>query len=266
MLRLNVRTSRYKFYYNQIIISFLVEVFKNRIMKKVTTLILVLTFSIGFAQDTKSFFDKADVFFKTYVQNGKVDYKSIQENPESLKELMILVGTTSINKSDPKTHQAFYINAYNLSVIQGILYRYPVKSPLDIQGFFDKKSYIIAGEDITLNTLENTKLRANYPEEGRFHFVLVCAGLGCPPIIAEAYTPSALEAQLERQTKLALNNPSFIKVKGSKVQISMIFKWYKEDFTHNGSEIEYINKFRKTPIPTSAKVSYYTYDWTLNQL
>ncbi|MGK0175491.1 MAG: hypothetical protein ACI9AT_001878, partial [Ulvibacter sp.] len=68
----------------------------------------------------------------------------------------------------------------------------------------------------------------------------------------------------QKQTEIALNNPNFIKVKGDKVQLSQIFEWYKSDFIQDGSEIEYINRFRKEAIPKEAKVSYYNYDWGLN--
>jgi len=41
--------------------------------------------------------------------------------------------------------------------------------------------------------------------------------------------------------------------------------WYKGDFTQYGSEVKYINKFRNDPIDEGAKVSYYPYDWSLNE-
>ena len=129
--------------------------------------------------------------------------------------------------------------------------------------FFDTTKYDIGGTSITLNDIENKKLRAKF-NEPRFHFVLVCGALGCPPIISEAYTPALLDKQLQRQTTIALNNPNFIKVKGKKVQLSQIFEWYKGDFTQNGTEVDYINQFRKEAIPSKAKVSYYAYNWQLN--
>ena len=95
--------------------------------------------------------------------------------------------------------------------------------------------------------------------------MLVCAGLGCPPIISQAYQPETLEAQLQKQTEIALNNPNFIKVNGKKVQLSQIFEWYKEDFVRAGTEIEFINRFRREAIVEKAKVSYYNYDWRLNE-
>ena len=97
-------------------------------------------------------------------------------------------------------------------VIKGIIENYPVKSPLDIKGLFDKTTYAVGGKKITLNDIEHKLLRAQFNNDPRFHFVLVCAGLGCPPIIAEAYMPNTLDAQLTRQTKIALNSDNFIKV------------------------------------------------------
>lgn len=223
-----------------------------------------LSFSESNAQVVPSFFTETDGFFNSYVLNGKVDYKAIVASPELLNALLEKVKNIKVSPSDAPTYQAFWINAYNLSVIKGIINNYPLKSPLDKKGFFDKIKYDVGGTSITLNDIENKKLRAVFKKEARFHFVLVCAGLGCPPIINKVYKPASLEVQLQKQAEIALNNPNFIRVKGNKVQLPQIFEWYKGDFTHNGTEIDYINKFRKEHIPENAKVSYYNYDWRLN--
>jgi len=236
-------------------------------MKKLTILtitLIVLSFSESRAQGTQLFFEDADGFFNSYVSEGKVDYKAIMKSPELLNSLLEKAKNIEVSASDTNIYQAFWINAYNISVIKGIINNYPIKSPLDKQGFFDKITYDVGNTSITLNDIENKKLRGVFKKEARFHFVLVCAGLGCPPIINEAYKPSTLEAQLQEQTEIALNNPNFVKVKGKKVQISQIFEWYKGDFTQDGTEIEYINRYRKEAIPEKAKVSYYSYDWRLN--
>ena len=239
-------------------------------MKKRLTLTIlasILLFQFSMAQNVSDFFSKADTFFAEYVKNGKVAYKTIKENPSSLNELVDLANSISVSKSDKNTYQAFWINGYNLSVIKGIVANYPIKSPLDKAGFFDKTKYDIGGKSITLNDIENKLLRGNFPKEARFHFVLVCAGLGCPPIISNAYLPNTLESQLQKQTEIALNNPSFIKVKGKKVQLSQLFEWYKGDFTQGGkSQIDYVNQYRKEKIDSGAKIGYYPYDWTLNDI
>ena len=228
------------------------------------TLGLFLSFSFSYSQSLETFFSQTDDFLKQNVSNGKVDYQEIHNNPEKLDELISLAEKISVSKSDALKFQSFYINAYNLAVIKGVVDNYPIKSPLDKSGFFDKTTYKIAGESITLNDIENKKLRANFGD-ARFHFVLVCGAIGCPPLIAEAYIPSKLDAQLQTQAELALNNPNFIKIKKKRVELSEIFKWYKEDFVKNGDEIEYINQFRKEKIPSNTKISYYPYNWKLNE-
>ncbi|MGB3142836.1 MAG: DUF547 domain-containing protein [Maribacter sp.] len=229
--------------------------------------LLLVVFVQGItAQDPDMFFNKADAFFKTYITNGKVEYKALHEEPAILADLMELLKGVDVSNVNDYTYQAFWINAYNLQVIQGIVSNYPLKSPLDVDGFFDKNKHQIAGKEVTLNQIENELLRAKFPNEPRFHFVLVCAGLGCPPIIDEAYRPSTLNEQLKTQTEKALNDPKFIRVEGGEVKVSQIFEWYKSDFEKAGGVVNFINSYREPKIPEDNKVSYYPYDWTLNSV
>jgi len=228
-------------------------------------IVLLLSISVTSAQSTSEFFSKSDAFFKANVKKGKVTYKSIKDNPDALNQLLAMAKSISVSKDNVAEYQAFWINGYNLLVIDGIIKNYPIKSPLDKPGFFDKNKNEIGGTSITLNDIENKLLRKNFPKEARFHFVLVCGGLGCPPIINEAYTPYKLYEQLEQQTKLALNDPKFIQVNKNKVKISQIFEWYKGDFEHDGKVTDFINKYKSEKLPEKVKVSYYPYDWTLNE-
>nr|WP_272022049.1 DUF547 domain-containing protein [Olleya namhaensis] len=233
-------------------------------------LIILLVFCGLFsakAQTLDDFFIQTDAFLKAHVAKGKVDYKAVKENSETLTSILTIANKVSVTKADAKNYQAFWINAYNLSVIKGIVDNYPIASPLDKSGFFDKTTYSLAGKKVTLNTIENELLRGNF-KDARFHFVLVCGAIGCPPLIAEAYMPKTLEAQLEQQTKLALNDDYFIKVNDKKETVagSEIMKWYNEDFVQNGmTEIQFINKYRTNKIPENYKLTYFTYNWKLNK-
>ena len=90
------------------------------------------------AQSLQDFFEASNEFFKTYVNDGRVNYKEIKKNPEVLNELVELSKGIVVTKDDESNYQAFWINGYNIQVIKGIVDNYPVKSPLDIYGFFDK--------------------------------------------------------------------------------------------------------------------------------
>lgn len=227
---------------------------------------LIATSSI-FAQSKidAQFFQKADALLKQYVKNGGVDYAGLQKEPK-LKSLIQTIETANLNGLDGNTTQAFLINAYNLLVIEGAVAKYPLKSVLDVPGFFDRQKRKVAGKQTTLNDLERKQLLDVY-NDARFHFVLVCGALGCPPITNFAYQPDQLEQQLEQQTRLALNDPNFVRVDAAnkKVGFSQIFKWYVKDFgSNNKTSLAYINRYRKTAIPSSYKISFYDYNWSLN--
>jgi len=236
-------------------------------MKKQLIIVLIALISVeGFSQDLNIFFSKADAFFKANVSNGKVAYSKIHSNQDELKNILRIAEGISVSKNDVNNYQSFWINAYNLSVIKGIIDNYPTNSPLDNAGFFDKTTYSLAGKKITLNDIEHKLLRSQF-NDARFHFVLVCGAIGCPPLINQAYLPNTLNAQLDAQTKIALNG-SFLRVniKKKRVQASRIMEWYKDDFTMNGgSEIDFINTYRTEKLDSKFKLSYFPYDWKINK-
>ena len=236
-------------------------------MTKYISILFFFIFASSNSQDLATFFSKTDAFLKKNVSNSKVDYQAIKNDSNSLNGILEMASKIDLSKESANTTKAFWINAYNLSLIKGILVKYPVKAPTDIAGLFDKTTYLIAGKKLTLNDIENKMIREKY-NDARVHFVLVCGANGCPPITNFAYTPDDIEEQLNKQTKIALNNPGFIKVNAGskKVELSQIFEWYKADFITKGkNEIDFINQYRETKIDSKSKVSYYPYDWNLNK-
>ena len=223
--------------------------------------VFILWSAQGHAGD---FFTKANSFLAGHVKEGKVAYATIHENPGTLEELIKEIAVFDLENYDDKTKKAFMINAYNLLAIKGIIDNYPAKSPLRINNFFDDKAYTVAGEKLSLNQLEKEKL---YPfaDDPRLHFVLVCAAVSCPKLASFAYMPNELDEQIEERTRATLNDGEFIQVKGSKVQLSEIFRWYEKDFKKDANSIlAYINIFRDEKLPSKAKLGYYTYNWDLN--
>ena len=228
---------------------------------------LLLITPLSDEKGTSMFFSQADMFFGKHVKDASVDYKSIQKSPEQLTKLSSTISAFNLKNVDKDTEMAFWINAYNILVIQSVVNNYPLKSPLDVKGFFDTLKHLAAGEKLTLNEIENKKLREKFGD-ARIHFVLVCAAQSCPPIINEVYLPAKLDEQLDARTKANLNDDYFIQVdsKARKVTISEIFKWYEPDFITGGNTVlQYINRFRNEKIPEDYEVGFYQYDWSLNQ-
>ncbi len=213
--------------------------------------------------DFDSFFQKTNSLLSKSVTNGKVDYSSLKNN-SAFKELIQFINEKDVSNEKDNVKKAYRINAYNLLVINQVIENFPLSSVQEVGGFFDRNKFTIGGEKLTLNQFEKQYLLEEF-NDARLHFVLVCGALGCPPITNFAYMPERLESQIDKQTRLALNDDKFIRVKDGKVKLSQIFNWYTKDFGKNNTDIiTYINDFRKSAIPNNGSFGYYSYDWSLN--
>ncbi|CCH53689.1 hypothetical protein BN8_02803 [Fibrisoma limi BUZ 3] len=223
--------------------------------------------TVLFGQTTpKAFNEATDAFMKAHVDGGRVDYSRLSKSGADLSALYKQAGATNLAGASDAEKKAFYINAYNVAVIHDVVQHFPLKSPLDQPGFFDKTKHRIAGQEMTLNQLEKDRLLNTYGD-ARIHFVVVCAAVSCPPLASFAYMPDKLDAQLDERTRLALNDPTFIQVNRGqkKVNVSKIFDWYKSDFTKGGQSIlGYVNGFRREKIPNDYALGFYEYNWNLN--
>jgi hypothetical protein len=131
---------------------------------------------------------------------------------------------------------AFLINAYNAWTVELILTEYPnLDSIKDLGGFFSspwKKAFIpLFGQEVSLDHIEHELIRGSGRyDEPRIHFAVNCASIGCPALRNEAYTAAFLDTQLEEQTQLYLQDKSRNRLNDDRLEISEIFKWYREDF------------------------------------
>ncbi|MFN3531797.1 MAG: DUF547 domain-containing protein [Candidatus Brocadia sp.] len=250
-------------------------------MKFIITM-LVLTMIYGMAitvsasgnDDPNSLLD--GVLGRFVSQDGLVDYKGLKEDRDFMKYIEYLSHTDPDKLPTDKHRMAFWINAYNAFVLKGVLEKYPIKSVLDAgwlpHSFFKRKEFVTKLGKITLQKIENEKLREAF-REPRIHFAINCASMSCPKLITEAYRAEKLEQQLETQAISFINNKSLNYLdKGNKIlYLSSIFKWYKEDFVSSAEKIEgYVARYLN---PDDAEfirnnkvtVKYLDYDWGLNE-
>ena len=222
-------------------------------------------FSQCWSQDqVQQFFLDADRFFKDFAIQGKVNYYSIQRYPSSLETLLDHIEQVDYSELSDEKQKAYLINTYNLLVIKAILDKYPVASPQNIAGFFYRKKHLVNGEEITLDQLEK-QLREG-SNDPRLHFVLVCAANGCPVLADFSYQPEILDQQLQQQTQKTLNDPQYVRLTESQVGVNEIFQWFHREFTEEQlTIIQFINQYRQESIPPDHKLSYYPYDWSLNE-
>ena len=220
------------------------------------------------AQSIDAFYDATDQFLAEVVVDGLVDYRAIAEQPAALNALVDMIATLDRASLAADDEKAFLINAYNVLVIKNVVDNYPTNSPLEVNGFFDRARFEVSGTSYTLNGLEKEDLFKAYPD-ARLHFVLVCAAIGCPELIPQAYKAETLDEQLDTRTRIVLNNKKHVRTNedSQRHEVSELFTWYKADFTQDGMDvIGYINQYREEPLQEGFKVGSITYDWQLNDV
>jgi hypothetical protein len=205
-----------------------------------------------------------DKLLKKYVaENGNVDYKGFKSDKETLDTYVMYLSQQVPEKSWTVEEQlAYFINIYNANTIKLIVDNYPLKSIKDISSPWLKNRIKIGDEDFSLADIENGVLRKM--NEPRIHFAINCASVGCPKLLNEAYTAKNVMDLMDKASKEFINNKDKNEIASNRVKISEIFKWYKSDFTENGTVIDYINQFSNTKINANTEINYKDYDWSLN--
>ena len=202
-------------------------------------------------------------------KQGNVDYKSLKNNEADLDLYLNYLRKTTPSKEWSKNKEkAFWINVYNAYTIKIILTNYPLKSITNIKN--DGKTAWktpfakVGGKTYTLDHIEHEILRKKF-NDARIHVGVNCASISCPKLGNIAFTENNIESELERLMKEFINDTTKNKISQKKIIISEIFNWFPNDFTKEGSLIDYINKYSEITVNEKAQIKYLTYDWSLNK-
>lgn len=215
-----------------------------------------------------------------YVQDGEVDYARWKSDAppawDGFLEWLEAVDPTAWPLADQR---AFWINAYNARVIEGILQRYPIDSVRDVgwiggrvRGFFGRREHPIAGRERTLDEIEREILREPPLRSAAIHWGLTCGSRGCPVLRPEPYRGEALERQLEFQAGTYLNSPAGHRLDPATrtIYLSRILEWWRNDFEREAGSIrEYATRYMTgaalEALEAGWKIDYLDYDWRLNE-
>jgi hypothetical protein len=233
--------------------------------KFVVLLLLFSSFSLSVHAQKKlrNFFKRADNFFSIYADNDRVDYLSLKKDPEIVRNIVQQISEVNTSQISEKKAKAFYINAYNIFLINNIITKYPSYSPLEERGLFSEKKNSINGERKTLNELE--KIIFEKFKDFRIYAALSSGTEGCPSVAGFAYKPGRINRQLKKRLKEVVNDPDYIRVKSkaSLILFCEAFKTYSNFFDEK-EMIKYVNKFRREELPLNFKLSFYPGKRSLN--
>jgi glutaredoxin len=237
-----------------------------------------------------------------------VDYASLAHDVGFRDYITASAELTKVDLTylDRRELTAFFINIYNALVIHGMVLFGPADSTLKRLAWFGAVRYNIGGMEFSCNDIEHGVLRGNAPSpaslgvllgrprwasntfkkkdprarlavqpmDKRIHFALVCGAKSCPPI--RVYTPDELDEGLDAAAAAFCEGEVNVDHEGRSVALSMIFKWYADDFGPRDVLLPWLLRFLPDgPAheledllahlgPDNVKISYKPYDWSLN--
>ena len=205
-----------------------------------------------------------DLLQENVSEEGFVDYPGFMKRKEDLESYLNYLGNNEPSASQSKNERlAFYINLYNAATVQLILEYYPLKSIKDIDSPWGKKRIRLGNDSVSLSKIEFGILRKM--NEPRIHFAINCASYSCPKLMNSAFTAQGMELQLQQATMSFINDESKNRLSEDELYLSPIFKWYRGDFMQKRSLISFIQPYTTIDLREDAKISYLSYDWSLNE-
>jgi len=242
----------------------------------------------------------ADLLGKYVDERGLVDYQGLKADRGALDAFagsLARLSTREYGRWNESQRVAFWINAYNALTLVAILEHYPIKASFagsllfpknsirQIPGVWDKLQFVVMGKPMTLDDIEHRTLRKEF-DEPRIHVALVCAAMGCPPLLNEPFVGERLDAQLDGQARRFLNNRKRFRIdrEQGRVYLSPIFKWFGKDFVksygtddkfsgHSEAQravlnfvSKYLSEEDRTYLSTGKfSIGYLDYGWSLNE-
>lgn len=229
---------------------------------------------------------------------GLVDYAGLAKDPAALERYHLALETYSPDSHpelfpNPDDALAYWINAYNASVLSVVIAYYPIASVTDVTapfplglvndklGFFVLQTVTLGGEETNLSSLESSVIRGHFGDP-RVHFALNCGSRGCPSLPREAFEGVELDAHLDAAARRFFAEERNLRIDHAErvVWLSSILDWYGDDLVgwmkerrpeRPATVLEYAALY--VPPERAAELArardyeirFVPYDWSLNE-
>jgi hypothetical protein len=202
--------------------------------------------------------------------NGRVAYRNLQsKDAVGFEQYLTALAQAQLDGLSEVEEKVFWINAYNAVIVSGVLRGYTAENVLKRKRLFSWYSLRIAGKAWTPDEIEHDILRKRF-RDPRIHFAIVCASTSCPKLRTKYYFSERLYQQLDDAARQFVNDPTRNRIDQQQIALSMIFKWFAQDFIdYAGSIKNFLQRFvadGKKGIVEKLKgdPQYLEYNWTLN--
>lgn len=197
----------------------------------IATSLLLLSIPSSAVSQTRVNYAPLDTVLAKYVQGKLVDYIGLSEDQGALNRFVGYIQKIPRNQISVMSQDerlAFWINAYNALVLQSIMEAFPTVSIKKIEGFYDRM-WFVGGRPTTIDNIRMQFL--GYEIGDPRAFLATCDGtMGAPPLQPYAFDPDSIQIQLNRVTKTAINDPTFVKMNAEKgeIEVNSYLFWFHE--------------------------------------
>jgi len=232
-------------------------------------------------------------------ERGQIDYIAAEKDPSflSFDEATCELQGVSLWSMDDRTKLSFGINLYNLMVKHAIIKVGISTTYFTRLAFYKTLRYNIGGTLLSCDDVEHGILRANtrapkelFPPFGKYdsrrelarpdldpriHFALNCGSKSCPSV--EKFSSEKIEEELKVVARGFCEDDGNVSIDFWKheLTLSMIFYWYRADFSRSTSElprqiVKFLSGTRQTKLQEMIdsgrpiKVKFKTYEWSAN--
>ncbi len=182
--------------------------------------------------------------FKTYVTSqGMMNYSKLRRHRAVLNAMMNKLATLEPQVFITWSRNekiAFWLNAYNVCTLKGIIDEYPISpsrfmllfypadSVMHIRGLRDEMFFLIMGIQYTLEEIESEALLARF-EDPRICFAVNYGTVSSAALRNEPYIGKVLDEQLDEQVKNYFMRSDALQIDQTNnvVRVSPIFRMYK---------------------------------------
>jgi hypothetical protein len=161
----------------------------------------------------------------------RVDYASAARSSDlaAYRRDLAAADPSSLSRDE---QLAFWLNAYNASILALVAGRMPVSSALDIDGAFTRVRFRVGRTELTADEIEHGVVRRF--GDPRVHFGINRASVGSPPL--RVYAGAGLGAALDENGRRFLaDEQRGARGDGDRVLVSRILRWSAGDFAPVGT-------------------------------
>ncbi|MBL4940739.1 MAG: DUF547 domain-containing protein [Colwellia sp.] len=175
-----------------------------------------------------------------------------------------------------KEQLAYWLNLYNVTVLEQLTKIYPIKlledEITDDDSFFNEKLLTISGHNISLNYIHHEILLKKFGKNKDVIYGLYQGNIGSPNIRKQAYTAKKVIKQLESNAEEFINsNRGVFKGKKNKLRVSRFYEQSKSLFPNFKEDLRkqllyYANGAIRYAIEDASSIRTNIEDWTITDV